>query len=393
MERVASGQAIADIRNLWVKTGDRIDRNSLRPLLQPEDLDTLPFPDIGENNCYVIENDALIARDPATGAMEYQTVASRGCPYRCSCCFNSRLHEINSGLGPRIRIKSPTYVVSEISHALGRCPSAERVVFHEMFMMNLDWVEQFCAEYSQKVRLPFLISSHPDAVSAKAIQMLKAAGLMTVALGVQSPCARVRKEILDRTDTDRKNIECVGILHANKVEAWFDMILDNPYETDADKQEGLDFLLSIPKPYTVHPVSLAFFPGHRLTERAVREGLVSPSEVADTTLPGWFKRKYNWKAARSMRDAFWNCVYMIASMSVVPAAAARHLRRMNLTERSRKRLELLTRALFIPEYSVLLIKRMLRGQMNPLSLMRVFGAQFIKRSRKKATRPGRGASS
>ena len=340
----------------------------------------LPFPDIGEDNVYVINQGRVIQGDPLIGTIEYSTLASRGCPFRCSGCINSVLIDLYHDVGRSIRIKSPEYVVSEIAHALNRCPSVKRIRFHEMFTMNGNWVEQFCNEYMRRVRLPFMVASHPNLITESAIRMLREAGLMVVALGMQSPCPRVRKEIMNRWDTNEKITKSVKILHRYKIEVAFDLIVDNPYENDQDKVEGLEYLLSLPKPFMVHPFSLEYFPAHKLTERALSDGVIGSSRVEGLTSQGWFRRIYDWTVARSDRDAAWNSLYMLASRCVVPAAITRFLSAGAVSTRKRKMLEILAKATLVPEYFVIVLRRLLRGQLKLLNLMRIIKAKAKKDS-------------
>lgn len=378
VERTAKGEVLDDIRNLWLRKEGAVKRNMLRPLLNREQLGELPFPDIGEGNVYVINRGRVIQGDPLTGTIEYNTLASRGCPFRCSGCINSVLIDLYHDVGPSIRIKSPEYVVSEIVHALNRCPSVKRIRFHEMFAMNVNWVEQFCNEYMRRVRLPFMVASHPNLITESAIRMLREAGLMVVALGMQSPCPRVRREIMNRWDTNEKIAQCVKIMHKYKIDVSFDMIVDNPYENDQDKAEGLEYLLSLPKPFTVHPFSLAYFPTHTLTERALADGVIGTSRVEGLTSQGWFRRIYDWTDTRSDRDAAWNCLYILASRCVVPAALTRFLSTGPVSARKRRVLEMIGKATLVPENFVIVLRRLLRGQLKLLNLMRVIKAKAVK---------------
>ena len=66
-----------------------------------------------------------------------------------------------------------------------------------------------------------------------------------------------------------------------------DFIGDNPYETDDDRQETLDLLCRLPKPFYFNYFSLTYFPGVDLTERALRDGHIVPDDVEDVAQKGY----------------------------------------------------------------------------------------------------------
>ena len=74
---------ISQIKNIWVKNGESIIKNSVRPLIQ--NLDDIPFPDrdiIYEQDTYLRESKIK------------RFLSNRGCPYKCTYCFNRAYNEI-----------------------------------------------------------------------------------------------------------------------------------------------------------------------------------------------------------------------------------------------------------------------------------------------------------
>ncbi|MDD5667574.1 MAG: cobalamin-dependent protein, partial [Actinomycetota bacterium] len=71
------GRDPSGIPSLWVREGDEIKRNQVRPLV--EDLDTLPLPDRE-----IFDPDDFCEQQHERGTL----MASRGCPYSCTYCSN-----------------------------------------------------------------------------------------------------------------------------------------------------------------------------------------------------------------------------------------------------------------------------------------------------------------
>ena len=101
---IKKGNLDTSINNLWFKKGNKIIKNSLRPLIS--NLDKLPFPD-----------KELFYNVYPGFKKDYYTISSRGCPFACTYCANNVLHKIYKGLGKTIRQRSPNNLINELTLA------------------------------------------------------------------------------------------------------------------------------------------------------------------------------------------------------------------------------------------------------------------------------------
>ncbi|RJQ53762.1 MAG: radical SAM protein [Nitrospiraceae bacterium] len=381
LERTADSGNIYDIKNLWLRKDGEIVRNNIRPLLQTKDLDALPFPDCGGENKYIINNEKLTRGDCLNTVIEYYPMASRGCPYSCSFCINGVLRDIYRGSGPFVRLRSPEKVVDEIAGVLKIFPSVRRIRFlDEVFPWRMDWIKKFSDEYKKRIGLPFLCTSHPGAIREDVIKILKEAGLIVVGFGMQSPSERVRKEVFNRAETNDTILKSIEILHRNRLEGFYDIILDNPFETEPDKKEGLDFLLKIPKPYNISAFGLKFFPTYKITLEGLNKGITSEAEVESLGSQGYFEMNYNWYSPRKKEDVFWNCLYLLASRSAVPAFVVRSASRTHILRKYPQLLVRMVKLSWPPELLIIGARRLVRGQLNPLNVIKVIVSRMLKRT-------------
>jgi hypothetical protein len=280
-----------------------------------------------------------------------------------------------------VRFRSPENVVDEIAGAVEKLPSVKRIRFQdEVFPWKMDWIERFCEEYKNRVGLPFLCTFHPNTIKEEAVKMLKGAGLMVIGFGMQSPSERVRREVFHRSETNETILKSIAILHRNKLEGFYDIILDNPFETENDKKEGLDFLLKIPKPFNIAAFALKFFPGYKITDDGLSKGLVDTSDVKAIGSRGYFELTYNWYSPRKKEDFFWNCLYLLSSRSTFPVSLVRAMSRWRFLKRYPQYLALLVKLNWYPELFVIGIRRLIRGQMNPLNFLRVLKSKILRQT-------------
>ena len=62
--------------------------------------------------------------------------------------------------------------------------------------------------------------------------------------------------------------------YKDKVSAYYDIILDSPWDTNQDAVETLMFLSKLPTPYKLNLFSLLFYPGTDLYRKAKKDGIV-----------------------------------------------------------------------------------------------------------------------
>ena len=85
-------------------------------------------------------------------------------------------------------------------------------------------------------------------------------------MGIQSGSERT-KGIYHRRHSNEQILKSARIIsefNDDVDEIMYDIILDNPWEADAELAETLMFLTSLPVPYTLNLFSLSFYPATEL---------------------------------------------------------------------------------------------------------------------------------
>lgn len=324
-QRISEGQDIHDIQNLWVRNGKEVTRNSLGMLIR--DLDSLPFPDYGIDGKYFIEKDA-VSSDPALHTFNLNILASRGCPYHCTYCCNSIFRKNHKGKGPAIRRRTVENVIGEIEYLRDKFPNLKRVDFiDEVFAWDKSWTSKFCSQYKEKVNLPFHCFQHPNMVDKDILGMLKGAGLERVDIGIQSGSERVRKEVFERPVSDEILLKAARFISDLNMIPFYDLIVDNPFETEDDKRLGLYFMLKLPRPFYLWMFPLIYFPNTPLTKKALESHYITIDQVeskAERTHQKFFvKLDYPW----SDQERFWISLFSLTSKSFIPKKLIRWLSR------------------------------------------------------------------
>ncbi len=280
---VANGARPEALGSLAFKRADKIIRTPLYPPIV--DLSVIPACEHIPTDSYLLHKETIVrlnveifrkfARYSGT---TYSIMSSRGCPFSCTFCCNNALANIT---GSRIiRFRESSSVMDELKKAIAQYPFIEYINFQDdCFLSRTDEkMEQFCDQYSQEIKLPFIARSIPTFITERKLASLKSAGLAWISLGLQSGSDRVCHEIYRRPSGRKEFLEAATVIRNQELAAFYDVILDNPFETDDDRLDTVLTLMETPKPFYTQFFSLSLYPGTELRQRALEEGLITGDE-------------------------------------------------------------------------------------------------------------------
>ncbi len=286
------GRDCTKINNLALfDPSGRLVVNPVFPLQQ--DLDALPFPDYDFAGQFILHDGSI---EPCrTGLVDfylcqlaswsdgpvYSVVTSRGCPHRCAYCINHVLARIYAGWST-MRRRSPENIIAEIRAIRARLPDIEAIdIRDEMFLASSrSYVTAFSQHYRAGVGLPFRANTSPATADLDKLRCLVEAGLREIIMGIQSGAAHILA-LYDRPFSNEQVTRAAESIHS--LQCWtspprYDLITDNPYETDTDRFETLRLIHRLPRPFKLSLYSLTLLPGTKLHEQAVSDGLVGSGD-------------------------------------------------------------------------------------------------------------------
>jgi anaerobic magnesium-protoporphyrin IX monomethyl ester cyclase len=274
-QAVLAGRDPAGIRNLWSR--GEPDPPALRPLIQ--DLDSLPVGRQLPRRGWLLEDGRVRPLTAARyraharyrGAV-YGTITSRGCPQRCSYCCNNALARLYPRWGVRRRGVEP--IIAELERARRLDPGLRMVNFHDdsFLARSREELEAFCDAYGRRVGLPFIARALPTQIDRARLVSLKRAGLAWISLGLQSGSHRTN-ELYQRRGGPDDFERAAALIHEQGLAAFYDVILDNPFESDRDVIETARVLARTPKPFFPQLFSLTLYDGTDLQRKALERGV------------------------------------------------------------------------------------------------------------------------
>lgn len=310
-------ESIDNIQNLWINKNDQVVKNDLRPLIQ--DLDSLPFPDFSIANKFFVEGGIVDPLQPPTQRTDYSIMTSRGCPFRCTYCYNNVGQKIYEGKGKYVRRRSVGSVIKELVLAKEAFHNLRYVSFlDDIFTFDLNWIREFHSQYKQLIDLPFYCHIHPRFCDEEMVTLLKDAGCAGMTMGLQTGSEESRHNFFERYETNEQIIKSAQILARHKVATAYDLIMDNPLETDKHRRETFELLLKLPKPYRLSIHSLTHFPETKLTKLLLEKGIICANDVEDQKEKSYERWVPELDLDRDKDNLFWDNLYYLTQKHYLP---------------------------------------------------------------------------
>ncbi len=196
------GADVAGIYNLGWRDGDDVVYNPLRGLEQEPA--KWPFPDRAIYDRY----EFVRKRRQAT------FMSARGCPYKCTFCFNVTMQDMYRGKGKYVRQKPPEYMIAEIKDCLEQYPWVRQIGFtDDIFILNYrKWGKPFLKMYADQIGLPFSCLLRPDLVTKEMVESLKEANCKLIKVGLESGREDLRVGVLKKGRLDNEGMRIAGRL-------------------------------------------------------------------------------------------------------------------------------------------------------------------------------------
>ena len=263
LQRIEEGRDYCDILGLWVKKDGRLYRNDVAPLV--EDLSSLPHPD---HKLYLKYRFYRVQTE-----VPFSTI--RGCPFRCSFCYNHAKAALYRDKGRFVRFRTVSDVIDEMKMARRLYPNMRTVILYDDIIgLNKKWLAQFCDAYEKEIDLPWFTSIRPDMVDEFIVEQLAKAQCFCLSMGIESGDEEIRSKILGKDISNAQCIESARLIHNAGIKVRTSNMFFLPGE-DIDKafktvelnhQMKADF----PWGYTLQP-----YPGTDIYDYSVKNGYLS----------------------------------------------------------------------------------------------------------------------
>jgi len=262
-QALEEGKNPTRIRGLWVRHNGKIARNPPRPFI--ENLDELPYED---RDLFDTQHSI-----DAYGLSQIRVLASRGCPYRCTYCYNYKLGDAQPGR--YVRFRSTQHLLGEMKMLNSRFRFKEVFFDDDIFMLDKSRLAQFAERYPHEVGVPFLFSARVEVCDRPTVMLLKKAGARRIDLGVETGNEDLRRKVLRRPMSNQQILETARAARKVGMQVKTLNMVGLPGETPQMHMETVRLNRQI-RPTIVGLSVFTPFPGTDLYEVCVKEGYLPP---------------------------------------------------------------------------------------------------------------------
>lgn len=216
--------------NFWVKKDGAILRNPVRELIDP--LDAVPPPDREIFRAFGAESPIR------------HFLASRGCPFDCSYCFNEQYAALYGGKGRRVRNRAVDELLLEIARVVREHPTRFVYFQDDTFALNAAWLEEFAAKYPKAVGLPFHCHVRPNTVSESHVRLLKQAGCYSAHIAAETGNDDLRNRLLRRNMSTGQILSAAELLRRHGIRFMLQSMIGLPEGSLKTDMETLELNIS-----------------------------------------------------------------------------------------------------------------------------------------------------
>ena len=238
VEKLAAGKSVKNVKNVGLIQNGKPKINPLRHLpdfrvLPAKDYDIFDFQKI------------IDAKNGWVGLM-----ASRGCPFSCSYCFNHQMvanykKDLNCSFNKLnyIRHLDIEKLMNEIRYLLSSYKNISMFIFDDdLFTFYKKYVKKFCAAYKKVCSIPFVVNAHVGFFDEERAKVLSEANCKIVKFGVESGSERIRKQILQRHMKNEKIVKAIKTAHRFGLHSSVFLIIGLPDETFEDVMDTIKLM-------------------------------------------------------------------------------------------------------------------------------------------------------
>ena len=263
IEKLENNEDFYGTKNFWFKKKDgSIVKNPMGDLVS--NLDDPPAPD----RALMYDVDKSLR---ARGTKLF--MATRGCPYQCTYCFNHAYNALTKGKGDMIRSRSVDSMIAEIKEVKENYFMDRVNIDDDIFLLKpKGWLEEFAEKYPKEIGLPLFCNVRPETVTEHTGFLLQKMNCTHVAMGIECGDNETARTVLKRNTTNERIIESARILKKNKVKLMTQNLIGLPVENPTEVDyKTLDFNIKL-KPYFAWSSILYPYPGTEIGTLAKRIG-------------------------------------------------------------------------------------------------------------------------
>ncbi len=265
----------------------------------------------------------------------YMTMSSRGCPYRCTFCFNNFFANTGgarSSANKYVRQRSVDHMLAELRVARRRYGTRHVTFLDDVFTLDTGWMKEFARRYRKEIGVPYRCLTHVHFLDEERVEALRESGCVWVQIGVQSVDEKYKKQSLKRPEKGDRMSHVLNLLHRAGIGVKTDHMFGLPGETLESQGAALAFYAEHPSIKQIATYWLTYLPGTEIMDEGLAAGSIDQATI-DRINRGYtlfWHREANVKDDKSRR-AYLDYETLFRMLVLMPPALRSKLRRQHVS--------------------------------------------------------------
>jgi len=231
----------------YKKNGSVIDNGGFSIV---NNLDEISFP---KYDAFEMEKYIKSHYNKEAGLRTIDFIFSRGCPYKCSYCINSKKPV-------KVRYRSVDNIITEIRLLKNKYQINDFACTDELFTINKKKALEIC-EALKTEGITWRTSVRADGINEELLLAMKNAGCRQLVIGLESGSDRILQSMNKKADT-KKYHEAIKLLRKHDINFYPNFMIGMPEETEATIKETEKFCID--NELIFGPSYVTPFPGTKL---------------------------------------------------------------------------------------------------------------------------------
>lgn len=247
LDAIEKGSGKDEIPNILTKENFNKDKP---PVIRQRrrELDDLPFLDRE-----LFYSTTRLGRFPMRSFM-----VGRGCPYKCTYCFNHKYNLLYKGKGSLMSRMSVDRVIAELKELKSKYETQFIKFYDDIFLLNEDeWLDEFSERYPKEIGVPFHCLMRANLLTESIVIKLKKAGLASMSMSIESGNDDIRNNVLKRNMAKETMITAFDLCSRHNIPTFSNTIFAIPGTSLKEDIESLDLNLRCKVTFGEFPL---FFP-------------------------------------------------------------------------------------------------------------------------------------
>ena len=169
-------------------------------------------------------------------------------------------------------------MISELVLAKNKFGFKRVAFFDDLFISHGEWLKNFLREYKKEIGLPFFCTVHTNFINSEIVELLDDCGCSSANLGIQTISETIRKNVLQRYDTNKEIISAINLFKKTKIFLFTNVIFGLPYQDEKEMSDTIRFFNKL-RPDFADSNWLRYYPKTAIVDFALKASLISQDDI------------------------------------------------------------------------------------------------------------------